>query len=161
MDPTSPLTIRDPKGGSGGGKGFKTSGSYYGGGGGSGGGHLPLWADLVIIFGVIWVVVYASLLIFFLRRAPKNNTHRKTTGATIAYAAWRAFKWATLLGVVIWAVQKVAERAKTSCEGRKNVGGTFYRKVGEEERGVKDGSESVETIWSRGPTEPPPSYTPL
>lgn len=79
----------------------------------------------------------------------------------MGHAAWRAFKWATLLGVAIWAVQKIVDRVKASREGKKRVGGTFYRKVEEEERGVKDGSGSAERVWPHGPPAPPPSYSPL
>lgn len=79
----------------------------------------------------------------------------------VGYAAWMAFKYATLLGLLIWGVRKVAEHCKASREGRKKVGGTFYRKVEKEERGVRDGNESAETISPHGPPAPPPSYSPL
>lgn len=161
------LAVRDPKGG-GGGKGFKSGGSY--GGGGGNWGNLPLWAVLTIIFSVLWICIYVSLFIFFLRRAQKDNLFlRKTENGypranalgAVGYAAWMAFKYATLLVLLIWAVRKVAEYYKASREGRKKVGGTFYRKVEKEERGVRDGNESVETISPHGPPAPPPSYYPL
>ncbi|XXG96923.1 hypothetical protein Hte_003214 [Hypoxylon texense] len=117
----------------GGGKGFKGGGSY--GGGGGSGGNLPLWAELTIIFSVLL--------------------------GTVGYAAWKAFKYLTLLALLIWAVRKVTERIQASRQGTKKVGGTFYRKVEKEERGVKDGNESVETISPHGPHAPPPSYSPL
>ncbi|KAI1781258.1 hypothetical protein F4818DRAFT_436450 [Hypoxylon cercidicola] len=164
MNPIS-LVTRNPKGG----KGFKSGGGY--GGGGGGGANLPLWVELVIIFSVLWACAYIALFVYFLRRARRdsrflrkdeNGYRRANTFGATGYAAWRAFKYMTLLGLVIWAVRKVGEYGRTFRDGRKKVGGTFYRKVEKEERGVKDGSESVETILSpHGPPPPPASYSPL
>lgn len=70
------LAVRDPKGG-GGGKGFKSGGSY--GGGGGNWGNLPLWAVLTIIFSVLWICIYVSLFIFFLRRGKHIHNFSSTT----------------------------------------------------------------------------------
>ncbi|OTA74410.1 hypothetical protein M434DRAFT_402716, partial [Hypoxylon sp. CO27-5] len=140
------LDPRTPKGGSsgGGGKGFKGGSS---GGGGGIATPLPLWAELVIIFSVIWMCIYLTLFFYFFRQDYLTATPSKRPRLSlrlIGSLAWKAFRYATLIQVVIWAARKLIARCKTG-RGTKKVGGTFYRKLDEQERGSKGVSESTGT----------------
>lgn len=142
------LDPRTPKGGSsssgGGGKGFK--GGSSGGGRGGTGTPLPLWADLVISFSVIWTCIYLTLFYFFFKQEYLIVTpsERPRLGLRLlGRLAWKAFRYATLIQVVIWAARKLIARCKTG-RGIKKVGGTFYRKLAKQERGSKGVSEPVE-----------------
>ncbi|KAI2634079.1 hypothetical protein GGS26DRAFT_29685 [Hypomontagnella submonticulosa] len=135
--------ILDPRIPKGGGKGFKISGGG-GGGGGSNGGPLPLWAEILIAFGVVWICFYFVLFFHFFRRDyinAKAKERRRLSIGLCGHLAWKTFKYATLIQVMIWAARKAIERCKAG-RSRKKVGGTVYRKV-DEEKGETDGSESI------------------
>ncbi|KAI1408120.1 hypothetical protein F5Y13DRAFT_113214 [Hypoxylon sp. FL1857] len=136
------LDPRTPKGGSSGGGGGRKG--FSGGSAGGASTPLPLWADLVIIFGVIWLCIYMSLFFYFFRQeylAPSSKSRRLSLGL-IGRLAWKAFRYATLIQVGVWAVRKLVALCKTG-RGTKKVGSTFYRKLDEQEQGVKDVSEPV------------------
>ncbi|KAI1139961.1 hypothetical protein F5Y05DRAFT_337073 [Hypoxylon sp. FL0543] len=139
------LEPRIPKGGSssGGGKGGK--GFKGGSSGGAGGIPLPLWAELVIVFSVIWVCIYLSLFFYFFRqdhlRAAPSKRRRLGLGL-FGRLAWKAFRYATLIQVGVWAVRKLIARCRTG-RGTKKVGASFYRKLDEQEKGVNEASEPV------------------
>ncbi|KAI1381599.1 hypothetical protein F4677DRAFT_403558 [Hypoxylon crocopeplum] len=77
----------------------------------------------------------------------KKATERpRTCVALVGRPAWKAFKYATLIQAVIWAVRKAGACCATGRrggEGTKKVGGTFYRKVADEERGVRSEPEPI------------------
>ncbi|KAI1388638.1 uncharacterized protein F4822DRAFT_429255 [Hypoxylon trugodes] len=146
------LEIRAPKGGGGkfgggGGKGFKGSGSYGVGyaGGGHGGGFLPIWASVLIAFCVIWFCIFIIFFVHFLRNdyILTKPSERRHSGASLIFRIlWKAFKYATLIQAVIWAVRKVRASCCTN-RGTKKVGSTFYRKVDKEEKGEIDGNSDI------------------
>ncbi|KAI2632269.1 hypothetical protein GGR54DRAFT_27114 [Hypoxylon sp. NC1633] len=151
------LDPRTPKGGIG--KGFK-GGSYGAGASHVGGGNnaLPLWAKLVIAFGTVWLCIYLAFFVYFARKAhtqsktpPNSDSPRSRSCANLVLRpAWKAFKYATLIQAVIWAVRKARDTVTTTKTTTKKVGGTFYRMVDEEEekgvmkrgKGSANGSES-------------------
>ncbi|KAI1083964.1 hypothetical protein F5B20DRAFT_360627 [Whalleya microplaca] len=139
MDSLHTIYARIPKGkGGGSGKGSKGIGGYRGGGGGGGGGNLPLWAKLVIIFSVLWVVIYLCLWYHFARQ------ERKRTGSfRLAHSAWKALKYATLIQAVIWTVRK----SGGALHNRRNRKGTMYDKLEEGHAG--------DNAFSRGTAEGP------
>ncbi|KAI0385466.1 hypothetical protein F5Y04DRAFT_276795 [Hypomontagnella monticulosa] len=147
------LNPRIPKGGSG--KGFKTSG-YGAGGGGSNGHFLPIWAEVLIALGVVWICFYFVLFFHFFRRDyinARSKDRRRLSIGLFGHLAWKTFRYATLIQVVIWAVRKATERYKAG-RSTKKVGGTFYRKV-DEEKGETDGSETI----GIPPTSVPATYS--
>ncbi|KAI0843554.1 hypothetical protein F5Y06DRAFT_6399 [Hypoxylon sp. FL0890] len=138
------LDPRTPKGGSssGGGRGGFKGGSSGGGGGGI---PLPLWAELVIIFSIIWVCIYLTFFYYFFRQdhllaAPSKR--RRLSLGLLGRVAWKAFRYATGIQVGIWAVRKLIACCKRGRDTKK-VGSTFYRKLDEQEQGGKYLSEPV------------------
>ncbi|KAI0882608.1 uncharacterized protein GGS22DRAFT_169864 [Annulohypoxylon maeteangense] len=137
------------------GSGFKSGGyHYYGGGGGGGGSRLPLWVTLVIVFSVLWACLYLALFYYFFRkeRLQTDPLKKRSRGVSLGRAAWKAFRYATLMEPIIWAVRKLITRFRAG-RGAKNVGGTFYRKIEEgEEKGP--GMRDVNSNSSSGSGEP-------
>ncbi|KAI5864369.1 hypothetical protein GGS23DRAFT_596001 [Durotheca rogersii] len=129
-------------GGSGGSKASKYKGGYYGGsgggGGGGGGGDLPLWAKLVLIFGILWLCIYLAFFIIFLRREhnaylealPPSERRRQRQrcccaclpARVVGRAAWRAFRYAALLEPFIWAGRKVVGTLRARRRGAAAAG---------------------------------------
>ncbi|OTB04253.1 hypothetical protein M426DRAFT_321096 [Hypoxylon sp. CI-4A] len=136
------LNPRIPKGGKGGGGGGGKGGNYGSGGGGNGHNTLPLWAELVIIFAAMWVGVFLVLFFRFLRQdvVAKSSTKR-ASASMCGSAAWKAFKYLTLIQLVIWLVRKISDCC-TAARGTKKVGDSFYRKVAAEERGERAGAKA-------------------
>ncbi|KAI1099627.1 hypothetical protein F4804DRAFT_321370 [Jackrogersella minutella] len=140
MDLTT-LDPRDPKGGKG---KFRGGNGGFAAGGGGGNAKLPLWVYIVIAVGVVWVCIYITLFLYFYRRGytlvePSKRPRRRPS--FFGRIAWKAFRYATLLQLVIWSFRKLRARFQRT----KHVGGTFYRKIEEEERGVKEPSEPLGT----------------
>ncbi|KAI1481362.1 hypothetical protein F4774DRAFT_375098 [Daldinia eschscholtzii] len=157
------LDIRDPKGGGragGGGHRYKGGGGYHGGSGGS---PIPWWAWMIIVFGSVWLIAYIFLAIHFFRKDRLNldpNEPRPSGARQFARSSWRALRYMTGIQVFVWAYRKI--RSKTD-KGTKKVGGSFYKKIDEEERGAKSGSEQA--VAPTPPAQlheepaPPPAYS--
>ncbi|KAI2467790.1 hypothetical protein F4781DRAFT_433017 [Annulohypoxylon bovei var. microspora] len=129
------------------GSSYKSSSNHYYGGGGGGGAALPVWVYVVIVLGVIWVCIYLALFFYFFRKEyllADPLKRRRLGPALIGRLAWKAFRYATPLQPIIWCSRKLWAR----CRRTKKVGGTFYRKIEEEERGTRepDASEPVGVV---------------
>ncbi|KAI1460973.1 hypothetical protein F4805DRAFT_416179 [Annulohypoxylon moriforme] len=128
------------------GSGYKSGNHYYGGGGGGGGSHLPVWVYVVIVVSVVWLCLYLALFYHFFKKDREQSSssstppkqQRRRLGPCLLHAAWKAFRYATPIQPVLWAVRKLRARFGAG-PGSKNVGGTFYRKI--EEGGEKEGQE--------------------
>ncbi|KAL7624236.1 hypothetical protein AAE478_005795 [Parahypoxylon ruwenzoriense] len=170
----SPITLisRIPKGGGGssgsGGSGYRGGGVVYVNTGN--GGNLPLWLTLVIIFTTLWVCIYLILFTIFIRKEYSQQrklepNQRVPKLPLIGRCAWKAFKYATLIQLVIWAVRKVAGACARSRNGggddgdnkgaTKKVGGSFYHKITKEE----EEDAKTAAAAAAGPSSAP--YSPL
>ncbi|KAI8957930.1 hypothetical protein F5Y11DRAFT_61770 [Daldinia sp. FL1419] len=147
------LDTRVPKGG-----GFRYKGGS-GGGGGGGSSPLPWWGWVIIVSCLVWLCAFIFLMVHFFKKdyLGANPSDRDRLGLRlIGRLAWKSFRYVTGIQIFIWAARKIRSRKDRST---KKVGGTFYRKIDEEERGVKDGSEYPAMPPAQLNHEPP-AYTP-
>ncbi|KAI1659325.1 hypothetical protein F4813DRAFT_388032 [Daldinia decipiens] len=153
------LDTRVPKGGSG--FKYKGGGGSSGGGGGGGGGSLAWWVWLIIICSVVWLFAYITLFVHFFRTdyIRANSSERPRFGLRLfGRLAWKAFRYATGIQIFVWVFRKI--RSKTDRDTKK-VGDSFYRKIDEEERGMKSGNEqsAMPPAQLRHEPAPPPAYS--
>ncbi|KAI1801453.1 hypothetical protein F4811DRAFT_534499 [Daldinia bambusicola] len=174
---------------------------YVGGGyhGGSSGRSIPAWAYAVIVLGSVWLLAFIFLTSHWFRRERLNrnrNRNRDDDGdennnndndndnnaRLLGRVAAKALLYMTGIQVFIWAFRKIRSRgsgtkadgAEEAEEGKNMVGGGFYKKADEEERGVvsKEGCEQHVSVTPSLPlppmttttrlpeeTAPPPAYS--
>ncbi|KAF3070398.1 EF-hand superfamily Ca2+-modulated protein [Daldinia childiae] len=88
-----------------------------------------------------------------------HSSERPRSGVRLfGRLTWKAFRYATGIQIFIWAFRKI--RSKTDRDTKK-VGGSFYRKIDEEERGMKSGNEqsAMPPAQLRHEPVPPPAYS--
>ncbi|KAI0852004.1 hypothetical protein F5Y00DRAFT_205024 [Daldinia vernicosa] len=140
------LETRVPKGGS----GFRHKGGIHSSGGG-GGSSIAWWIWLIIVLSILWLIAYTILFVYFYRKDYKSihPSERPRFGLRLfGRLAWKAFRYATGIQVFVWVFRKI--RSKTDSDTKK-VGGSFYRKIDDEEKGMKSGNEQL--------VMPPPAYS--
>ncbi|KAI1206215.1 uncharacterized protein F4807DRAFT_463977 [Annulohypoxylon truncatum] len=118
------------------GSGFKSGTNHYYGssGGGGGGSHLPVWAYIVIAVSVPETCLTQNSPLSPEYLQPDPLKRRRRLAPALGHAAWKAFRYATPIQPILWASRKLAARLRAG-RGAKNVGGTFYRKIEEGEKG--------------------------